>query len=128
MNKIILLIGITLFSLSACSDKEEVTASPDATNGYSDAQKANLTDKVWYPTGAQGGLELEFLSDGTFRQALSLEGVYSWRTDNISVAVTDYAGKKFNMRFESITSSEMKYRTDLGGNNFTTLFTFRDTK
>jgi hypothetical protein len=128
MNKLVLMIGLFLFVTVGC--KEDGTEPDGGGNGtgWSAATKAKLYDKVWYSTDAGGGIDLEFLSNGVFRQAKSLEGTWTWKNDGDTMAAVDYTKKKFNIVFDAISTNQMTYRTDLGGNNFKTAYTYKDTK
>ena len=124
----ILLVMIGLFTFTtACKDKEEGADGPNNSTGkLTDSDKANLFDVVWYPSG--GGLELEFLSDGTFRQSLSLEGSWKWQNNGDTMNIVDYSNKKYNFLFVEINGSTMKYRSNIGGDNYNTVFVNNRTK
>ena len=77
MNKLMLLLLMAGTVLFGCKDKEGSGLNPNGTK-YSAAHKAKLYDKVWYSTHSSGGVELQFLSSGVYRQALSLDGTYIW--------------------------------------------------
>ena len=126
---LILVMASLLLITPACKDKEEGANGPNNSTGQlSDADKAKLLDKVWYPTGSVGGLELEFLSDGTFRQALSLEGSWNWQNNGDTMNIQDYTNKKYNFLFDEISNTTIKYRSNGGGDNYQTQFTFSSTK
>ncbi|MFY0643215.1 MAG: hypothetical protein JXR19_01985 [Bacteroidia bacterium] len=124
----ILFVMIGLFtSVSSCKDKEDGVDGPNSSTGQlTDSDKANLYDVIWYPNG--GGLELQFLSDGVFRQALSLDGTWEWQNNGDTMNIKDYANKRYNFLFEEISSSTMKYRSNIGGDNYNTLFVNSRTK
>ncbi len=125
----ILVIAASLILGSACKDKEDGADGPNNSTGQlTDSDKAKLYDKVWYPTGSVGGLELEFLSDGIFRQSLSLEGSWSWQNKGDTMNVQDYNNKKYNFLFDEISNTTIKYRSNGGGDNYQTQFTFSSTK
>ncbi len=129
MNKIIMVFSIVILSTIGCKDKEGTSPNGGGNgSGYSDAQKAQLYDKVWYPQGAAGGVELEFLSNGTFRQALSLPGTYSWQNNGDTMNINAYGGTRFNYIFDKITDTEFTYRSNFGGDNYNTPHTFATTK
>ncbi len=112
-----------------CKDKEDGVDGPNTSTGkLTDSQKANLYDVVWYSQAQGGGIDLEFLSDGTYRQAKSLEGTWLWRNNGDTMAVVDYNNKKYNYVFDEISNTTMKYRTDLGGNGFQTQYTYSTSK
>ena len=124
----ILSLALCLFLFApSCKDDDGGVNGPNTSTGkLTDADKENLYDVVWHPSG--GGLELEFLSTGTFRQSLSLEGTYNWQNKGDTMNVTDHNDKKFNMLFLSISSTSMQYKTDLLGDGFKTTFTYNTTK
>lgn len=114
---------------NGCKDKEDgVDENNTSTGKLTDSEKANLYDKVWYSQSSSGGIDLEFLSDGTYRTAKSLYGTWEWLNKGDTMAIVDYSSKKFKYVFDEITPSIMKYRTDLGGNNFQQQYTYSTTK
>lgn len=127
MNKLVLVIGVLLIASIGC--KEDGTEpNGDGSTGWSASTKAKLYDKVWYSADAAGGIDLEFLSSGVFRQAKSLEGTWVWKNNGDTMSLVDYSNKKFNFVFDAISNNQIIYRTDLGGNNFKTAYTYKDTK
>lgn len=128
MNKaFVFILGAALF-LGSCSDDEGVVPDTKGSDGWTNEQKALLYNKVWYSAAQGGGIDLEFLSDGTYRQAKSLEGTYTWLNDGDTMNIVDYSNSRFSYIFDKISASEMVFRTNLGGNNFQTPYTYRDTK
>jgi hypothetical protein len=128
MNKLILvLLALVLFSFG-CKKNDATNPSGSNGDGYSDAQKAMLYDKIWYPTGPAGGVELQFLGGGVYRQALSLNGTYKWQNGGDTMNIVSYNNARFNYIFDNIGSSEFTFRTDFAGNNFETAYTYVDTK
>lgn len=125
MNKLMLLVVVLTMTAISCKDKDGT--SPNG-SGISDAQKANLFDKVWYATAAGGGIDLEFLSSGVFRQAQSLEGTWSWQNGGDTMNVKDYNGKRFNYLFDEITATQITFRSNVGGDNYKTVAVYRNTK
>lgn len=123
-----LLIGLLSAFISCSKSDSPKNNKGDSTGKLSDAAKAKLYDKVWYATAQGGGLDLEFLSDGTFRQAKSLEGTWEWLNKGDTMSIVDYNSKKFKYVFDDITDNSMKYRTNLGGNDFQTQYTYSTTK
>lgn len=114
---------------NGCKDKEDgVDKDNTSTGKITDREKAYLYDVVWYSQDAGGGLDLEFLSDGTYRQAKSLEGTWVWLNNGDTMSIVDYTNKKFKYVFDEVTESSMKYRTDLGGNDFQKQYTYSTTK
>ena len=88
-----LLVVVVVITAVSCKDNEGTTPNG---SGISDAQKANLYDRVWYATASGGGIDLEFLSSGVFRQAQSLEGTWSWQNGGDTMNVKDYNGNRAN--------------------------------
>lgn len=119
--------GLTINN--GCKDKEDgVDGNNTSTGKITDTEKGYLYDKVWYSQDAGGGIDLEFLSDGTYRAAKSLEGTWVWLNNGDTMSIVDYANKKFKYVFDEVTPSTMKYRTDLGGNNFQKQYVYSTTK
>ena len=126
---ILLVIFASVAVLSACGDSSDnPSAKGNSTGHLSDAQKANLYDKVWYAQGSAGGLDLEFLSDGEFRQAKSLPGTWEWQNNGDTMNIVDYNNSSFNFLFDEITSTTMKYRSNWGGDNYQTVITYATSK
>lgn len=122
-----MVLAVVAITFASCKE-DGTTPDGGGETGFSDAQKAKLYDKVWYATAAGGGIDQEFLSDGTFRQAKSLEGTYSWQNGGDTMNIRDYQGKRFNYVFDEITSSQFTYRSNIGGDNYKTSHVYRDTK
>ena len=122
MNKLLVILVLLVVTISSCKDKDSISENG---NGISNAAKANLYNKVWTSTSSAGGIDLEFLSDGTFRQALSLEGTWKWQNGRDTMNITDHSNKKFNYLFDEITNSQIKFRTNLGGDNYKTVSTYK---
>ena len=102
MNKLVLIIGVLLMVSVGCKeDGTEPDGGGDGT-GWSAASIAKLYDKVWYSADAAGGIDLEFLSNGVFRQAKSLDGTWLWKNDGDTMSIVDYSNKKFNFVFDTI--------------------------
>lgn len=127
----ITLIAILLASVAINGCKKEDGAGKDnntSTGKITDAEKANLYDVVWYSTLSSGGIDLEFLSDGTYRQAKALDGTWVWQNNGDTMNIVDYQGKKFNYVFDEVSKTIMKYRSSVGGDNYKTQFTYSTTK
>lgn len=123
------MMGLSV-TILGCKDKSNDPAADNntSTGKLTDSDKANLYDVVWYATAQGGGIDLEFLSDGIFRQAKSLEGSWEWQNNGDTMDVQDYSGKRFQMLFDEITPTTMKYRSNLGGDNFNTQAVYSTTK
>jgi hypothetical protein len=126
---LVLMIAVVAVFAAACKGSDDRPKKKgNSTGNLSDSEKINLYDKVWYAQGASGGLDLEFLSDGTFRQAKSLEGSWSWSNNGDTMKVEDYQKKKFLFLFDEISETIMKYRSNGGGDEFKTQFTYGTSK
>jgi hypothetical protein len=128
MNKLVLIIGVLLMVSIGCKEDGTEPGNGDGTSGWSTATKAKLYDKVWYSADVSGGIDIEFLNNGVFRQAKSLEGTWEWKNSGDTMSLTDYSKKKFNYVFDEITATQITFRTNLGGNNYTTAYKYKDTK
>lgn len=121
-----LLICTAAFAFQSCKDESD---EPNSSTGkLSDATKAKLYDKVWYPTLASGGVNFEFITGGVCRFNKSLDGTWKWQNNGDTMNVSDWTGQKYNMLFESIGDKQMSYRTNQSGNNFKDVFTMKDTE
>ncbi len=127
MNKFIVIISAFLMFSLGCKE-DGTNPGGSSSNGFTDATKAKMYNKVWYATASGGGIDLEFLSDGTFRQAKSLEGSYIWQNGGDTMNIQDYQGKRFNFVFDEITSSQITFRSNMGGDTYKTSSIYRDTK
>lgn len=126
MKKLIVILLVSGAIFTGCKDKENI-GSTSGTK-YTAAHKAKLYDKVWYTTHPAGGLELQFLSNGVFRQALSLNGTYEWQNGGDTMNIVAYNNARFNFVFDDISDHEFTYRTDFAGDNYTTVYRYIDTK
>lgn len=110
-----------------CSDNgsgDDPNPKGESTGLLSDAEKVNLYDKVWKSTSSSGGIDLEFLTGGTFRQAKSLEGTWNWINKGDTMRITDYNNSTFNYLFDAISANSMTFRTNSGGNGYKTSYTY----
>lgn len=128
MNKALILFLGAAFLFGACNDDDGPIPDTKGADGWTNEQKALLYDKVWISAAQGGGIDLEFLSDGTYRQAKSLEGTYTWKNDGDTMSIVDYNNSRFNYIFDKISESEMVFRTNLGGNNYQTAYTYRESE
>ena len=127
-RKLVLIALVLTAAVVGCKDEEAVSDKGNSTGNLSDTDKGKLYDKVWYPTSAAGGVNFEFKSDGIFRINKSLDGTWSWQNDGDTMNVEDYAGGRYNLLFEEINASTIKYRSSQAGDNYQTLFEMRDTE
>lgn len=130
-KKVAMIAAIGFLAIQiGCKSKDDdpKKSKGDSTGELSDADKANLYDKVWYAQASGGGIDQEFLSDGEYRQAKSLSGSWEWLNKGDTMSLVDYNNKKFKYVFDEITSTTMKYRTNLGGDNFKNQVVYGTTK
>lgn len=125
-----LIIGFSLsmvFTLASCGD--DSADKNTSTGKLNDSSKNKLYDKIWYPTLASGGTNMEFITDGNiYRINKSLDGTWTWRNNGDTMDVVDYGGKRYSFLFESITDHEMKYRYNFAGDNFQKVYSMKDTE
>jgi len=120
-------LALTIFITYSCGDD---SSEPNSSSGnVSDADKSKLYDKIWYPTIASGGTNMEFITEGKiYRINKSLDGTWKWRNNGDTMDVVDHSGARYSFLFEKITNNEMKYRYNYGGDAFGTLYTMKDTE
>jgi hypothetical protein len=129
MKKKLVLIALVLAAaVVGCKDEESVSDKGNSTGNLSDTDKERLYDKVWYPTSAAGGVNFEFKTDGVFRINKSLDGTWSWQNDGDTMNVVDHNNARYNMLFEEINASTIKFRSSQAGDNYQTLFEMKDTE
>lgn len=129
MLKNILKISLLSLVLVASACKDDSSDSNNTSSGkLTDADKAKLVNKVWYPTISSGGVNIEFKSDGIYRINKSLDGTWSWQNKGDTMNVTDYANGKYKYLFVTIGASQITFRSNQGGDNFATLITMKDTE
>ena len=118
---------ITMLALSwaACGEKEEMGES---TGKISDSDKAGLYDKTWYPTSSTGGVNFTFMKDGEFRENKSLIGSWSWQNNGDTMNIISWDNRRYNLLFDEIATNQIKWRSNLNGDNYATQFTYRDTE
>ncbi|MFT4521734.1 MAG: hypothetical protein ACI8ZN_000671 [Bacteroidia bacterium] len=130
MKKSTILFGLvfTLFiSVTSCKDDAAPSGSSEKSTGLmKDADKAKLFDKVWYSTSSSGGIEHEFLTDGTFRLSVSLEGRWTWVNNSDTMDILDYTNTRYKYVFKSIGSSTMSYSSSFDG--YKNTYDMRDTE
>lgn len=125
-------IGLLLIGGQSCKDEEDApgTGSNNTSKGkLTDADKAKLYDKVWYPTSAAGGVNFEFKTSGNImRFNKSLDGTWAWINKGDTMNISNWVGEKYKFLIISIGANEMTYRSSQGGDNYKTLSTYRDTE
>lgn len=112
--------------LASCGSDETPTSSGGTTGKLSAAQKALLYDKVWYSTSTAGGIEHEFLSDGTLRLSRGLDGRWTWQNAGDTMSCSDHTGGRFKYIFQTIGSSTMSFKASTDGYN--AVFNYKDTE
>lgn len=131
MNKVILfgfLMLISAIGFQSCKDGDGDDAPNTSTGVLTDADKAKLLDKVWYNTDPSGGVALEFLSSGVYREAKSLPGSWSWVDKGDFMNVTNNNGSSYQYQFVSVTNTTMSLKSSQGGQDFKYTFNFSDTE
>lgn len=125
LTALILISGAVAFQ----SCKDDASDEPNTSTGkLSDASKAKLYDKVWYPTLASGGVNFEFITGGVCRFNKSLDGTWKWQNNGDTMNVSDWTGQRYNMLFESVGDHQMSYRSNQAGNNYKDVYTMKDTE
>lgn len=112
-------------SWAACGEKEEMG---DSTGNITDSAKAGLYDKTWYPTSSTGGVNFTFMKDGEFRENKSLIGSWSWQNNGDTMNIISWDNRRYNLLFDEIGTNQIKWRSNLNGDNYATQFTYRDTE
>lgn len=130
MNKIILsfvTVTFLIFGFQSCKDDPETSANTNTSKGLlTDAQKAKLLDKVWYSNSGSGGIEHEFLTDGTLRLSLSLEGRYNWINKGDTMDILHPSGGRYRYLFKTIGDHEMSFSQN--EDNYKEIYAYRDTE
>jgi len=128
MKKIVLILSLAAMVaiLPSCSDDGTGGSNNTSTGLLSDSDKDKLYDKVWYSTNSAGGIEHEFMSDGTLRLSLSLDGRWTWVNNGDTMGIVDASSSRFKYVFLSITDSEMQFKQSVDG--YKDIYTFRDTE
>jgi hypothetical protein len=129
MKKVTLYFSLLLCMgfLASCGGDETPTSSGDGTTGkLSTTEKALLYDKVWYSTSSAGGIEHEFLSDGTLRLSRGLDGRWTWQNGGDTMSCSDHTGGRFKYIFQTIGSSTMSFKASTDG--YKAVFSYKDTE
>ena len=112
---LIVLSGLGFVSSCGGDDVDDVTGGDGTTGSLNKATKDMLYDKVWYSTNPTGGIDHEFLSDGTLRQAQSLDGRWTWQNNGDTMNLVDHMGNRYNYVFINIGSSTMSFKQSVDG-------------
>lgn len=112
--------------MASCGGDETTTPTDSSTGKISSSQKQQLLDKVWYPTSSAGGIEHEFLSDGTLRLSLSLDGRWTWMNSGDTMDCIDNSKNRFMLIFESVSANAMSFKSSTDG--FDRTYSFKDTE
>jgi hypothetical protein len=129
MKKLTLYVSLllsTAFLMSCGGDETPTTSGGGVTGKLSFEQKDLLLDKVWYSTSQAGGIEHEFLKDGTLRLSRGLDGRWTWVNEGDTMSCSDHTGGRFKYVFQTITSSTMSFKGSTDGYKAT--FSFKDTE
>jgi len=128
MKKIflILLVAVSVGFLTSCGGDDTPSSTGTSTGKLKDGDKANLYDKVWYSTSSAGGIDHEFLSDGTFRLSQSLDGRWTWKNNGDTMDIVDNAKARYQYIFQTISSNSMSFKTSIDG--FATTHSYKDTE
>lgn len=111
---------------SSCKDDSTSTDNDKSTGLLSDATKKKLYDKVWYSTSSAGGIDHEFLSDGTLRLSQSLDGRWTWRNEGDTMDCVDNTNSKFSYLFTSIGDHSMSFKSSIDG--YSNTYSYKDTE
>lgn len=128
MKKVILYFTLVagLAFLNSCGGDDAPTTSGGNTGKFSNAEKEMLYDKVWYSTSSAGGIEHEFLSDGTLRLSRGLDGRWTWINKGDTMSCQDHTGGRFKYVFETIGASTMSFKGSTDG--YKAVFNYKDTE
>ncbi len=128
MKKVIVYFTVVmgLVFLSSCGGDETPTTSGGTTGKLSKSEKEMLYDKVWYSASSAGGIEHEFLSDGTLRLSRGLDGRWTWLNNGDTMSCSDHTGGRFKYVFISIGANTMSFKGST--DNYKTLFSYKDTE
>ncbi len=122
---VVLLLSVGF--LAACGDDDTVEPTSTTSSGkLSASQKSMLYDKVWFSASSAGGIEHEFLSDGTLRLSRGLDGRWTWLNNGDTMSCEDHTGGRFKYAFQTITSNTMSFKGST--DNYKTLFEYKDTE
>lgn len=119
------MFSLLIMAVVSCGDKEEMG---DSTGKIGDAAKAKLYDKTWYPSSGVGGVNFTFKSNGEFIENKSLIGSWNWINNGDTMNITSWDNQKYKMLFDEIADKQIKWRSNLLGDNFKTQFTYKDTE
>ncbi|MFT5725544.1 MAG: hypothetical protein ACI9JN_002669 [Bacteroidia bacterium] len=129
MKKVILYFSLVLSMafLASCGGDDTATPSTGGPTGkLSAAQKEMLYDKVWFSTSTAGGIEHEFLSDGTLRLSRGLDGRWTWLNGGDTMSCSDHTNARFQYVFQTITASTMSFKYSI--DNYKSTFSYKDTE
>ncbi len=115
--------------MASCGDDAVTTttgSTEKSTGKFKDADKADLYDKIWYSTNQAGGIDHQFLSDGTLRLSQSLDGRWTWQNNGDTMNLVSDNGARFDYLFISISEHNMSFKGSLDG--FKDVFGFKDTE
>ena len=119
-----LLLAVSFFV--ACGGDETPTTSGGTTGKLSTSEKELLYDKVWFSKSSAGGIEHEFLSDGTLRLSRGLDGRWTWQNNGDTMSCISHNGQRFKYVFLTIASSTMSFKASTDGYQAT--FNYKDTE
>jgi len=113
---LVVLSGLAFMSSCGDDGTGDINNGGDGTTGsLSKAKKDMLYDKVWYSTNPTGGIDHEFLSDGTLRQAKSLDGRWTWQNNGDTMNLVDHMNNRYDYVFISIGANAMSLKTSVDG-------------
>lgn len=122
-----LLVGSgMIFGLQACKDDGDNGSKNTSTGLLTDSDKAKLYDKVWYSTSSSGGVDHEFLKDGTLRLSQSLEGRWNWINNGDTMDILNPSNQRYRYLIKTITANSISLTTSV--DKYTTLHTYKDTE
>ncbi len=119
-----LLFGVCF--IGACGGDETPSTSGGTTGKLSNSEKALLYDKVWFSTSSAGGIEHEFLNDGTLRLSRGLDGRWTWQNNGDTMSCSSHNGQRFKYVFQTIGASTMSFKASTDG--YQAIFTYKDTE
>jgi hypothetical protein len=115
--------------MSSCGGDDggtDINGGDGTTGSLSKSTKDMLYDKIWYSTNPTGGIDHEFLSDGTLRQAQSLDGRWTWQNNGDTMNLVDHMGNRYDYLFMSIGSNSMSFKSSVDG--YQSVHGFKDTE
>lgn len=112
--------------MTSCGGDDASAAGDGTTGKLSKAEKEKLYDKVWFSTSSAGGIEHEFLSDGTLRLSRGLDGRWTWVNNGDTMSCSDHTGGRFKYVFQTIGATTMSFKASTDG--YKDIFTYKDTE